>query len=228
MAGNLNFLSKFPRNCVEKALFPSKSPCFRSKGLKWISYIQGQTPEPNRREYFYYIDHNGMLFLDDSRMKNFTSCFKEKKFLVFFFQRLRKNETGRYEDDFPFVSPCGRERNYIRCDDVPIVYTHTVSTLEGEFFCHNHAGDDLKYPFNPSQIYMSITTGRIYHPTSDQYQQVGLIQSKTAIELSKLFQFRNGEDREPTHILWKGVEVELDPSYMKGIHVSTEFPSEQI
>lgn len=59
------------------------------------------------------------------------SLFTEKKFLVFFFQRLRRNETGRYEDEFPFVSPCGRERNFIRCDDTPIVYTHVVSSPEG-------------------------------------------------------------------------------------------------
>lgn len=41
-----------------------------------VKYVQGQSPEPRVREYFYYIDHQGMLFLDDSRMKNFTSCFK--------------------------------------------------------------------------------------------------------------------------------------------------------
>ena len=38
------------------------------------------------------------------------------------------NTTGRYEEDFPFVSPCGREMNYIRCDDVPIVYTHLLDS----------------------------------------------------------------------------------------------------
>jgi hypothetical protein len=28
------------------------------------------------REYFFFADHNGQLFLDDARMKNFTSCYK--------------------------------------------------------------------------------------------------------------------------------------------------------
>lgn len=41
------------------------------------SYVQGQQVG-KRREYYYYIDHNGYLFLDDARMKNFTSCFKGK------------------------------------------------------------------------------------------------------------------------------------------------------
>ncbi|XP_075944626.1 UPF0598 protein C8orf82 homolog isoform X4 [Anarhichas minor] len=40
------------------------------------TYIQGQSPEPRIREYFYYIDHQGQLFLDDTKVKNFVTCFK--------------------------------------------------------------------------------------------------------------------------------------------------------
>lgn len=39
-------------------------------------YEQGQSPEPKIREYFYFIDHQGQLFLDDARVKNFITCFK--------------------------------------------------------------------------------------------------------------------------------------------------------
>jgi len=42
-------------------------------------------------------------------MKNFTSCFKDKHFLRFFFKRVSKNELGRYDGEFPFVSHCGPE-----------------------------------------------------------------------------------------------------------------------
>ena len=55
----------------------------------------------------------------------------DKKFLAFFFKRLKVNSTDRYSEDFPFVSPCGKELNYIRCDDVPLVFTHLLDT-EGE------------------------------------------------------------------------------------------------
>lgn len=65
------------------------------------------------------------LFLDDARMKNFTSCYKEVQFLKFFFTRLKKNDTRRYQD-FPYLSLCGKERNYVRCDDLPIVFTHVL------------------------------------------------------------------------------------------------------
>ena len=61
--------------------------------VRCVSYIQGQSPSPKTREYFYYIDHQGQvspyddldmimyaviiqLFLDDARVKNFITCFK--------------------------------------------------------------------------------------------------------------------------------------------------------
>ena len=35
-----------------------------------------------RREWFYYIDHKGMLFLEETEPKNYTSCLKDERFLV--------------------------------------------------------------------------------------------------------------------------------------------------
>lgn len=65
-------------------------------------------------------------------MKNFTSCFKEKQFLKFFFSRVKLNNTKRYRAQFPYLSLCGRERNFIRCDDTPIVFTHVLSDDKGK------------------------------------------------------------------------------------------------
>lgn len=141
-------------------------------------YTQGQRVDKRIREYFYYIDHEGMvnknylqtkcsfncasttkigcvcvwshfnvlcwfplslslyvqqLFLDDARIKNFTSCFKDKQFLRFFFKRLRFNATPRYQHEFPYVSLCGVERNYIRCDDLPIVFTDVIANDKGKW-----------------------------------------------------------------------------------------------
>ncbi|XP_017695554.1 PREDICTED: UPF0598 protein C8orf82 homolog, partial [Lepidothrix coronata] len=63
------------------------------------------------------------LFLDDTKVKNFITCFKDVSFLSFFFKRLERNRSGRYELEFPFLSRCGRERNFLRCDDRPVVFT---------------------------------------------------------------------------------------------------------
>ncbi len=67
----------------------------------------------------------------DTQTQFSVSVITDKKFLAFFFKRLKVNSTDRYRDDFPFISPCGRELNYIRCDDVPLVITHLLDS-EGE------------------------------------------------------------------------------------------------
>ena len=46
-------------------------------GVRRLSYVQGQT-RGNQREYFYHIDHQGQLFMDDTKVKNFVTCFKGK------------------------------------------------------------------------------------------------------------------------------------------------------
>ena len=58
------------------------------------------------------------------------------QFLNFFFARLKLNNTGRYRD-FPYISYCGREKNFVRCDDRPIVFTSIDP--EGESFTVNYS-----------------------------------------------------------------------------------------
>jgi hypothetical protein len=47
-----------------------------------------------KREWFYFIDHKGMLFNEETHPKNYTSCLKDTNFLNFFFKNIRPNETG--------------------------------------------------------------------------------------------------------------------------------------
>ncbi|XP_057665290.1 UPF0598 protein CG30010 [Diorhabda carinulata] len=193
-----------------KSIFRLKSITYQKK---YVSYVQGQSPESNVREYFYYIDHQGMLFLDDARMKNFTSCFKDKKFLKFFFNQLKLNNTGCYEE-FPYISLCGRERNFVRCDDFPIVFTHVVETESNETrLGYNHAGNLLTTTFFPNKIIMLPQTGRVYHPFSAKVGGIGLVASKLAVEFSRFFKFNNGEMNSPTHFTFEDVTYNLDTSW---------------
>ena len=80
------------------------------------------------RHYFYTIDLQGRLFLEESRVKNIATSLKDSRFLSFFFKRLKLNTTGKYEVEYPFVSPCGKEMNYIRPADMPIVFTSKSET----------------------------------------------------------------------------------------------------
>ncbi len=132
--------------------------------------------------------------------------FLDKKFLAFFFRRLKPNNTDRYRQDFPYVSPCGPETNYVRCDDFPIVFTqllnqekqviqdiseygNTTTNSSGDIWLsYCGTGDLLLFPFQPQKLYMS-ANGRIYHQGPEKLGGVGLIKSSLAIALSNLFTY---------------------------------------
>ncbi|KAM9761641.1 UPF0598 protein C8orf82 homolog [Menidia menidia] len=183
-------------------------PAGRSTSRSAATYVQGQSPEPRIREYFYYIDHQGQLFLDDTKVKNFVTCFKDKKFLIFFFSRLRSNQSGRYEEDFPFLSLCGRERNFLRCDDRPVVFTHLLEAAAGppELLSYCGGAEKLALAFRPEALYMHPDSGRVYHPCPERWGGVGLVRSALAIELSPFFVYpaESGQSEQPTHFIWEG------------------------
>ncbi|KAJ7383139.1 hypothetical protein OS493_030289 [Desmophyllum pertusum] len=175
-----------------------------------VSYVQGQSPAPKVREYFYYIDHQGQLFLDDTKVKNFITCFKDKQFLKFFFKRLKQNQT-KYQEDFPFISPCGREMNYIRCDDLPVVFSTIIEDSDDTsnspgLLTYSGIGETLTFPFEPEKVCMLPESGRIYHPGPEKVGGAALIKSSLAIEMSPHFEYRKGnqENDPPTHFNWKG------------------------
>jgi len=180
--------------------------------VRYLHYVQGQEIKRGIREYFYYIDHQGQLFLDDAKIKNFTSCYKEKDFLVFFFNRLKENKLEKYNDEFPWLSRCGREMNYVRCDDTPIVYTHIIDGMDNrqDQLSYNWGGERMTVLFEPEHVCMLPETGRIYHPAPDQYGKIGLIKSSLAIDLSKLFHFdSDDESQPPSYLSWKGTKYQL-------------------
>ncbi|XP_029448073.1 UPF0598 protein C8orf82 homolog [Rhinatrema bivittatum] len=177
-----------------------------------LSYEQGQSPEPRIREYFYYVDHQGQLFLDDTRVKNFITCFKDKQFLVFLFKQIKRNQTGRYEDEFPYVSPCGRERNFIRCDDRPIVFTHLLRdpSSDGELLSYCGGAEKLAVKFEPEKLVMFRENGRVYHPAPERAGGVGLVKSALAFELSPCFEYAVDPDSgSPTHFKWNAKRYSL-------------------
>uniref|UniRef100_A0AC34QMK7 Uncharacterized protein n=1 Tax=Panagrolaimus sp. JU765 TaxID=591449 RepID=A0AC34QMK7_9BILA len=170
-----------------------------------VEYRQGQWIN-NVREYFYYLDHNGQLFLDDARMKNFTSCFKDKRFLNFFFWRLKLTEKDEYQQHFPYMSPCGKECNFLRCDDRPIVFTDLHE--DEDLFVYNCSTKTV--PFQPSKLCM-FPNGRLYHPAN--FDNYGLVKSKLADELYIKFEFN--DKGKPTHFHWKNERITLTNELLK-------------
>ena len=165
----------------------------------------------------------------------FTYCYlfqADKKFLAFFFRRLRLNSTGRYEHDFPYVSPCGPELNYIHCDDLPIVFSHLMDQRKtviedissfaaasvdqeagSELLTFGGTGGTLTVPFQPEKLTMLPGSGRVYHSGPDLVGGVGLVKSSLALELSPFFEYRredNPETSSPVRFRWQGKSHDLD------------------
>nr|XP_039320681.1 UPF0598 protein C8orf82 homolog isoform X3 [Saimiri boliviensis boliviensis] len=143
-------------------------------------------------------------------MKNFITCFKDPQFLVTFFSRLRPNRSGRYEASFPFLSPCGRERNFLRCEDRPVVFTHLLTVGHGPprlSYCGG--GEALAVPFEPARLLPLAANGRLYHPAPERAGGVGLVRSTLAFELSACFEYEPGAPALPSHVLWQGRRLAL-------------------
>ena len=85
------------------------------------------------REYFYYVDLHGRLYLDEDaptprpKVFNIATCLKEPRFLDFFFRQMRVNnlEAGMAHRSrgYGHVSPCGRELNFVRAADTGVVFS---------------------------------------------------------------------------------------------------------
>jgi hypothetical protein len=166
------------------------------------------------RCYFYNVDLQGRLFLEEVLPKNITSCIKDTKFLDFFYRRLqplrRRDEDllhGRdiLTSEYPYVSPCGTELNFVRPAATPIVF-------------HSLQGDELSYagtmvqPFEEKHLAISEETGRLYHrltgenvlardkakskveATQEAKDEFGLIRSSVAVALSDRIEVLDGGD----------------------------------
>ena len=137
------------------------------------------------------------------------------------------NTTPRWQSDFPFLYICAGENNYIRCDDLPIVFTHLYTQNSTElsavdvqdlqqfdtnseyFLSYGSYKGRLRVKFEPSSLCMHPGNGRLYHVGPPRAGGVGLVRSLLADELSKFFVFGNENNKSPTHFKVNGESVAL-------------------
>ncbi|XP_069477874.1 UPF0598 protein C8orf82 homolog isoform X2 [Ambystoma mexicanum] len=148
----------------------------------------------------------------------------DQQFLVFFFRQVKKNQSGRYEDEFPYISPCGRERNFLRCDDRPIVFTDLIRNGDPESECLSFCGggDRLVVKFEPEKLVMLPKNGRVYHPAPEKTGGVGLVKSALAFELSPFFEYSGGPGKPPTHFQWNDKRYELTNELLQLMNVKED------
>lgn len=102
-----------------------------------------------------FVDLKGRLYLEEVSPKNIATSFKAPKFLDFFFRRLQPNRTGLHPD-YLYVSPCGREMNFVNAADRVIVFTELQ---DGNLVY----APSLSVPFDPAAL-VFCDSGRLYHP----------------------------------------------------------------
>jgi len=154
-----------------------------------------------KRVYFYQVDLRGRLFLDSPNLlrRNDATCLKSKEFLDFFFKRVKrcpivpehieelKNPNWRealslFSQEYPWMSPCGKELNLLKADDTPIVFKDLIKQSHAEFLLY---GGSLLEPFDPARIFVGAETERIYYRRENR--EHCLIHADLAQRLSKGF-----------------------------------------
>lgn len=121
------------------------------------------------RNYYYIIDTRGRVFLADAKYKNLTTCIKDEKFLHMLFRLIQQNNNISTDKEinieYPFISYCGKEINYISPDDMHSVFGFTSFDSENNVLYYG--GGKLTQDFNPKNLLYCIATGRIYHSLNE-------------------------------------------------------------
>lgn len=105
--------------------------------------------------------------------------------MEFFFRNLRANETDRHGLEFPFVSYCGRERNYLKCDDLPYVITHLTASTN-MMRVNLIQSPEWVFHFDPANLYHNPNTGRLYYELKETSKQVQRMPCKIALVKSEI------------------------------------------
>jgi len=134
--------------------------------------------EAARRHYFFYVDLQGRLFLEDVLPKTVATCLKAPKALDAFYKVLARNDSGEHAE-YPFLSSCGWETNFVTAADTPVVFTE----LEDDGQLRYAA--TLGVPFDPESLRLCPATGRLYHRLrTSRLDCLGLLRSQLAERLA--------------------------------------------
>lgn len=146
-----------------------------------------------QRAYYYEIDQEGRLFHDGTELT-------DPQFLDFFFARLQKNPDSA---EYPFVSPCGREKNYIRCAGTPIVFRAFREDRGRAQLLY--AGNSLQ-PFEPEALQVN-GSGQLFHPV--QNGLMGRLGRHALLEISQHISF--AEEGQDYVLHWQSRQYRIAP-----------------
>jgi hypothetical protein len=160
--------------------------------IKYPEDLQIETIKPSefyeeqgqQLNWFYYVDHQGRIFAEETIPKNIATSIKAPKFLDFFFRQIRDNDRAEFAEfaEYPWYSPCGKEHNFIKASPHPVVF-HELKTNKDNTLVLVW-GATLEVKFDPSQLSIS-EDGYLYHPLkTKRFETLALIKSSVGVELS--------------------------------------------
>lgn len=184
----------------------TSSRFFSNKNKGYIEQWQASIVKPNLfyehhgvgklKKYFYHIDLQGRVFLEETEPKTIITSLKTPAFLDFFISNLRESTAQDLDflppnvrEDYPYVSYCGVERNFVRPADSPIVF-HSLDRDAQDMLQLCFAAS-LRQRFDPKCLAISPRTGHLYHQLlgnatifQRKVASYGLIKSSVAVSLS--------------------------------------------
>lgn len=112
-----------------------------SPSPQFLQSVRDFSYKPKSREYFYYVDLNGKLYHmgdRDAPTPSGPMHIRDERLMNLFFKNIKKNDSGKYAfficsltcrnlPDFPYLSICAGEYNYVKAADRPIVFIHLSS-----------------------------------------------------------------------------------------------------
>eukprot|EP01064_Diplonema_japonicum_P007475 TRINITY_DN1510_c0_g3_i1.p1 TRINITY_DN1510_c0_g3~~TRINITY_DN1510_c0_g3_i1.p1 ORF type:complete len:186 (+),score=22.16 TRINITY_DN1510_c0_g3_i1:59-616(+) len=162
------------------------------------------------REYFYYSNDHGNLYhlirkediLGGKEPPRGPAHMRGEKFLDFFFGMVRENKTGLHPE-FPWVSKCKGELNFLLPSDRPITYTELTKDSAGKHYL-TYGGGGLRALFEPEKLSVC-SAGRVYYPA--KIGTMGLISCHLALQLGLENIWE--DDGEPPMLHWEGRKYPL-------------------
>ena len=114
------------------------------------------------RRYYYVFDTRGQVFLEETRPRTIATSMKDVKFLNFIHSSLKRNATG-INLEYPFVSYCGLEINFISPMDRLSAFVFREFSRSSEKKWELIYGGNLLHPFSADNLLYRPETGRLYH-----------------------------------------------------------------
>jgi len=157
------------------------------------------------RHFHYFVDSKGRIWrIEIDKPGKLFGVLKEDQYRDTFFKYLKKNTTGLYLPDFPYLSTRGKELYFVTTSNSPIVFTQ----LQNE---HLHFAATLKIPFNPTLLHMK--DDYLYHPIQIPYspregdeRELSTIWGLLEKNLSYTLYSTLEEKENVFYLRWKGKE----------------------